>query len=62
MKRTALAVFLALLATSACTSMADVKGPFARLKGATQTDAGADEPHQQEERSPFPQATDHGLF
>ena len=54
MKRTALAVFLAVLATSACTSMPDVKGPFARLKGATQTDAGADEPQHQEEHSPFP--------
>ena len=60
MKRSSLAVFLAVLAASACTSLPDVKGPFARsAKGtATQTDAGPD----QVEQSPYPQSTDQGLF
>ena len=42
MKCAALAVCFTLLAASACTSMPDVRGPLARLKGDTQTDAGPD--------------------
>jgi hypothetical protein len=54
------ALFLATLAMSGCSSLADVKGPYARSsKGAsTQIDA----PTEEVERNPFPQATDHGLF
>ena len=55
---TILATTLALLALSACTSLPESAGPFARAKGATQTDAGPD----QVERSPFPAVTDEGLF
>ena len=60
MKRTSLAVLLAVLAASACTSLPEVKGPFARsTKGAaTQNDAAPEEVEQ----SPFPQSTDQGLF
>lgn len=60
MKRITLAAFLAVLATSACTSLPEVKGPFARsAKGATQTDAGADEA-QPAEKSPYPQNNPFG--
>jgi len=60
MKRLIAAFSLATLALSACTSLPDVKGPFARsAKGTTtQTDAGPD----QVEQSPYPQSTDQGLF
>ncbi|HEX9433476.1 MAG TPA: hypothetical protein VF936_11915 [Burkholderiales bacterium] len=61
MKRTSLAVFLAMLTASACTSIPQVKGPFARAdKGAvTQTDAVADDAPQPE-GSPFPQQSPFG--
>ena len=54
-----LAAVLTMLALSACTSLPESSGPYARsTKGATQTDAGPD----QVERSPFPAVTDEGLF
>ncbi|HZE59022.1 MAG TPA: hypothetical protein VE085_00525 [Burkholderiales bacterium] len=60
MKRTLLSVLLVMLAASACTSLPEAKGPFARsAKGATQTDAGMDDA-QQPESSPFPQNNPFG--
>ena len=54
MKRTLLSVLLVMLAASACTSLPEMKGPFARnSKGATQTDAGTDDA-QQTESTPYP--------
>ena len=57
MKGTLFAV-LTVLALSACTSLPDIKGPYARSKGATQTDAAPD----RAEQSPFPAVTDEGIF
>jgi len=60
MKRTLLSVLIVTLALSACTSLPEMKGPFARnSKGATQTDAGPDEA-QQPETSPYPQNNPFG--
>ena len=60
MKRTLLSVLLVTLAAAACTSLPEVKGPFARSsKGATQIDAGADEA-QPTETSPYPQNNPFG--
>ncbi len=60
MKRSLLSVLLAMLVASACTSLPEMKGPFARSsKGATQTDAGADEA-QPAETSPYPQNNPFG--
>jgi hypothetical protein len=54
MKRTLLSVLIVMLTASACTSLPEMKGPFARnSKGATQTDAGADEA-QPTDGSPYP--------
>ena len=59
MKATILAAVLAVLAVSACTSLPEIPGPFARsAKGATRTDAGPD----RVEQSPFPAVTDEGRF
>ena len=59
MKATILATVLTLLALSACTSLPEIAGPYARsAKGASQTDAAPD----QVERSPFPAVTDEGVF
>jgi hypothetical protein len=60
MKRTLFSVLLAALAASACTSLPEVKGPFARSsKGATQIDAGADDA-QRPEVSPYPPQSPFG--
>ena len=61
MKPTMLAVLLAAVAASACTSVPGVKGPFARSAQAatTQTDAGSDNAAQSEQ-SPFPVQTPFG--
>jgi hypothetical protein len=57
MKRTVLSVLVAMLAASACTSLPEVKGPFARYsKGATQTDAAVDQP----ENRPYPKQYEFG--
>jgi len=54
MKRTLLSVLVVMLTASACTSLPEMKGPFASSsKGATQTDAGPDEA-QKPQSSPFP--------
>jgi hypothetical protein len=59
MKYTTASLFVLSLAVSACSSLADVRGPYARsTNDATRIDAGT----EQVDRSPFPQATDHGLF
>jgi hypothetical protein len=59
MKTTILAATLTLLALSACTSLPEIAGPYARsTKGATQTDAAPD----RTEQSPFPAVTDEGRF
>jgi hypothetical protein len=59
MRYTALSLFVLCLAVAGCSSLADVSGPYARsTSDATRTDAGTD----RVERSPFPQATDQGLF
>lgn len=59
MKATILATVVTVLALSACTSLPDIKGPYARsTKGATQTDAAPD----RAEQSPFPAVTDEGIF
>ena len=62
MKPTMLAALLALLAVStACTSLSETKGPFARTTkgGATQTDVIMDD-SQPAETSPFPQQSPFG--
>ena len=59
MKRT-ISVVLVAIAVSACSSIPQVKGPFARAgKNATQTDAMTDDA-QQPEVSPFPQQSGFG--
>ena len=60
MKRTLLSVLIVTLALSACTSLPEMKGPFARnSRGATQTDGGSDD-GQQQETSPYPQNNPFG--
>ena len=61
MKPTILAALIAMTAVSACTSVPELKGPFARSAkgGVTQTDAGMDDARQPE-ANPFPQQSPFG--
>ena len=55
MKRTLLSALLVMLAAAACTSLPEMKGPFARnSKGPTQTDAGTDDAKQADSSSQYP--------
>jgi hypothetical protein len=58
MKSTLASLLVLSLAAAGCSSLADLRGPYARSATATQIDAATD----QAERSPFPQVTDEGRF
>ena len=57
MKYTIASLFLAALVMGGCASLPDIKGPYAKST-STRSDAAP----EQVERSPFPEATDQGLF
>ena len=57
MKYTIASLFFAALVMGGCASLADIKGPYAK-SASTRSDAAP----EQVERSPFPEATDHGVF
>jgi len=59
MKSTLASLLVLSLAAAGCSSLADVRGPYARSATATQIGAATE---QAAERSPFPQVTDEGRF